>query len=62
MISVNANAPKTHTMQELYAEAIRQMKEEVRSLKKAPLTPEEDAKLELIAKSVSNEVVRRMKV
>ena len=53
---------KTYTVKDLYNEAIRFMKEEVRSMKKAPLTESESLKLEQIAKSVTHEVVKEMKI
>jgi len=53
---------RTYTMSDLYAEAIKYMKDEVQKMKKAPLTAEEDLKLEAIAKSVSHEVVKEMKI
>jgi len=53
---------KTYTMKDVYAEAIRYMREEVQKMKKAPLTEAESLKLEQIAKTVSNEVIREMKI
>jgi len=52
---------KKYSMQDLYAEAVRYMREEVQKYKKAPLTLEENTKLEQIAKAVSHEVVKEMK-
>ncbi len=57
-----ASPSKTYSMSDLYTEAIRCMKEEVRKMKQAPLTQEENNKLEAIAKSVSHEVVKEMKI
>ncbi|KAF0134720.1 MAG: hypothetical protein FD145_437 [Candidatus Saganbacteria bacterium] len=51
-----------YSMKDVYAEAIRFMKDEVKEMKKAPLTPAEDANLELLAKKVSNEVIKDMKI
>ena len=64
MISVNAssNPPKKYTMKDVYAAAIQQLKSEVLALKGKPLTPEENLKMEQLAKSVSREVIREMKI
>jgi len=62
MIIKPVNASQTYTVKDLYNEAIRFMKEEVQSMKKAPLTESESLKLEHIAKSVTHEVVKEMKI
>jgi len=49
-------------MQQLYSEAMKMLKAEVQGYKKAPLTPEENQKIERLAKAVSNEVVKEMRV
>ena len=64
MISVNAssNPPKKYTMSDVYAAAIQQLKTEVQAMKGKPLTAEENLKMEQLAKSVSREVIRDMKI
>ena len=59
---VGSPQAKTYTMKDVYAEAMRYMKDEVQKMKKAPLSEEESLKLEQIAKTVSNEVVKEMKI
>ena len=59
---VGPEQSKTYTVKDLYSEAMRYMKEEVQRMKKAPLTEAESLKLEQIAKTVSNEVVKEMKI
>jgi len=59
---VGSPQAKTYTMKDVYAEAMRYMRDEVQRMKKAPLSDEESLKLEQIAKTVSNEVVRGMKI
>lgn len=49
-------------MKDLYAEAVHYMKDEVQKLKGAPLTEGENLKLEQVAKAVTHEVVKEMKV
>ena|GEM_PF-1658237 len=60
--SVGSTAPRTYNMQQLYSEAMKMLKAEVQGYKKAPLTPEENQKIERLAKAVSNEVVKEMRV
>lgn len=59
---INPTGSKTYSMNDVYAEAIRYMKDEVVKLKKAPLTAEENLKMEQIAKTVSIQVVKEMKI
>jgi len=62
MIKPVGASQKTYSMKDVYAEAMRYMKEEVASLKKAPLTEEENLKMEQIAKTVSNQVIKEMRI
>lgn len=57
------NAPKsTYSVKDVYDAAIREMKKEVAEMSKKPLTAEEERKLEVLARSISNEVLKDMKV
>jgi len=62
MIKPVGASQKTYSMKDVYAEAMKLMKEEVAGLKKAPLTEEENLKMEQIAKAVSNQVIKEMRV
>jgi hypothetical protein len=62
MIKPVGSSQKTYSMKDVYTEAIKFMKEEVASMKRAPLTEEENLKMEQIAKTVSNQVVKEMRV
>lgn len=62
MINPVGSAPKTYTAKDVFAEAMRLMKDEVASMKKTPLSKTEEEKLERLAKSVSMEVLKEMRV
>jgi len=62
MINPVGQGQKTYSMKDVYSEAMKLMKEEVASLKKAPLTAEENLKMEQIAKAVSNQVIKEMRI
>jgi len=53
---------KKYSMQDVYREAVHFMREEVLKYKKMPLTAEENVKLEQVAKAVTHEVVKEMKI
>jgi len=53
---------RTYTVADLYTEAAKMVREEMFSLKKKPLTMEEDKKLNDLAKVISKSVLKEMKI
>lgn len=53
---------KTYTVAELYAEATKLVREEFQALKKRPLTASEEIKTKELAKTISNNVLKEMKL
>jgi|GEM_PF-6709127 hypothetical protein len=53
---------KTYTIADLYEEATRLVREEFQSFKKKPLTAEEEIKTKQLAKTISNSVLKEMKI
>ncbi len=62
MINPVGSTPKTYTAKDVFAEAMRLMKDEVATMKKTPLSKNEEQKLEQLARSVSVEVLKEMRV
>jgi len=59
---LNPVSSKKYSVKDLYAEAVRYMRDEVQKFKGAPLTESENLKLEQVAKAVTHEVVKEMKI
>ena len=57
-----AKSKKTYTIADLYEEATRLVREEFQSFKKRPLTPHEEARTKELAKTISNSVLKEMKI
>lgn len=54
--------PKTYTVADLYTEATHLVREEMSSVKKKPLTAAEETKIKELAKTISNSVLREIRV
>jgi len=53
---------KKFTVKDVYQEAAKMLKEEMQGIKKRPLLPSEDAKMQTLAKLLSKTVLKEMKV
>ena len=51
---------KTYSVKDLYGEAMKAMRQEMRSLKDKPLTKRESEQMDRLAKMISNEVLKDM--
>jgi hypothetical protein len=59
---MGVKSKKTYTIADLYEEATRLVQEEFQSLKRRPLTPHEEIKTKELAKTISNSVLKEMKI
>jgi len=55
-------AQKKYSVADVYAEAIRMLREEVQGLKNRPLNTKEEEKMQALGKTISKLVLKEMKV
>jgi len=53
---------KTHTVKDVYTEAMRMMRKEMESFKKRPLTERETEQVEMLARKITSEQLKDMGV
>jgi hypothetical protein len=58
----NVKTDKKYTVADLYSEAARLVREEMFSLKNRPVTPAEEEKIAALAKTISQTVLKEMRV
>lgn len=58
----NNSAPKSYTVKNVFDEAKNMLMEEMAGLKKAPLSPVEEQRMEKLAKLLSKTVLKEMDV
>jgi hypothetical protein len=56
------NTNKKYTVADLYSEAAKMVREEMFSLKNKPITPAEEGKINALAKTISQTVLKEMRV
>lgn len=53
---------KTHTVKDVYSEAMRMMRKEMETFKKRPLTERETEQVEMLARKITSEQLKEMGV
>ena len=53
---------KTHTVKDVYTEAMRMMRKEMESFKKRPLTERETEQVEMLARKITSDQLKDMGV